>query len=431
MILSLFLNGTFQAFVWPVLVKIISTLFSKSDHHNLILGFFGTSPFAGGTLGTLLSVYIKDRLSWKWVYPIPSVLIIFIGIVVFVYYQTFLKKILKTWDDKKIQADLKNKTDQQNVDDSAHNREVGDADLLRATNDNRNKSSTKGKNMSQSFWQHIKCSFVLMWDLPVVGLAALSMFCLKIIRYTLYMWLPFILEYTNEFSSTKAGNVSAIFEIGGVVGSILLGFLLDRCFSRSQLLGIVTFTYLQIVTMVAFLLTANTKVNWLINATFLLFVGLFVGGLDNAMSSSLPIFLAKSYKPDSASALVGIINGFGTLGTILQGPLVGFILDKSSTPKAPKVLDGLTELNSSRTSADPKIDRRTLPTNDMSQLNTTIDFRALFYILGGLTALAALAATASYLLYRKHEHKLSTTNKKNKDGVLLLSHISEPSTRQI
>ena len=73
---------------------------------------------------------------------------------------------------------------------------------------------------------------------------AASVFCLKVVRYAIYLWLPLYLKQeVNElqekkgercfslqlnYSTKDAGLFSTMFDIGGVVGSASIGYVLKR-----------------------------------------------------------------------------------------------------------------------------------------------------------------------------------------------------------
>lgn len=57
---------------------------------------------------------------------------------------------------------------------------------------------------------------------------AVGVFCLKAVRYCMYMWLPMYLLNQLQYSKGQAGMFSTMFEVGGVLGSAVIGIVLDR-----------------------------------------------------------------------------------------------------------------------------------------------------------------------------------------------------------
>jgi sugar phosphate permease len=67
-----------------------------------------------------------------------------------------------------------------------------------------------------------------LWKIPMVPEVAIAIFCLKTVRYTLYMWLPMYLSQQLGYSIPSAGMFSTMFEIGGILGSASNGFVLKK-----------------------------------------------------------------------------------------------------------------------------------------------------------------------------------------------------------
>ena len=55
-----------------------------------------------------------------------------------------------------------------------------------------------------------------------------AVICVKFVRYCLYMWLPMYLHEALKYSKAQAGMLSTTFEIGGVLGSALIGVFINR-----------------------------------------------------------------------------------------------------------------------------------------------------------------------------------------------------------
>ena len=50
-----------------------------------------------------------------------------------------------------------------------------------------------------------------------------SVFCLKFVRYCMYLWLPMYLMEHLGYSAVQGGAFSAAYDVGGVIGGPLLG----------------------------------------------------------------------------------------------------------------------------------------------------------------------------------------------------------------
>ena len=68
--------------------------------------------------------------------------------------------------------------------------------------------------------------------IPIYQQVSVAVFCLKTVRYAMYMWLPLFLLQHLGYSKTNAGMFSTMFEIGGIFGSASIGPLLNKYFDN-------------------------------------------------------------------------------------------------------------------------------------------------------------------------------------------------------
>ncbi|ELU12332.1 hypothetical protein CAPTEDRAFT_189475 [Capitella teleta] len=133
----LVVNGAAQGICWPSCTKLLSSTFANcSQKRSKMLGLLGTSALVGGSVGTALSVQLLDNLGWRGVFLAPSIVVASLGVMVY-----FMLRISSKPD--------------------------------------------KPENNSSS---------PAVWKWPGVRELAGCVFCLKMVRYALYMWLPVFLE---------------------------------------------------------------------------------------------------------------------------------------------------------------------------------------------------------------------------------------------
>ena len=117
-----------------------------------------------------------------------------------------------------------------------------------------------------------------LWRIPMVAETAITVFCLKVVRYCMYMWLPMYLHQHLKYSKAEAGMFSTMFEIGGIAGSASVGYVLKRYFNDKSLLGSTVGTFLSAIGLIIFILTANTGV--LVNSVIMILIGFLNCGPD-------------------------------------------------------------------------------------------------------------------------------------------------------
>ncbi|XP_038067522.1 putative glycerol-3-phosphate transporter 2 isoform X3 [Patiria miniata] len=168
-------------------------------------------------------------------------------------------------------------------------------------------------------------SFVSLWKLPMLKEVAISVFCIKIVRYCMFMWLPMYLHQQLHYGKAGSGMLPTSFEIGGVLGSASLGYLIQRFLRGQMLLGSGLAILASTLSLVCFLLTASWGA--VPNFTLMLIAGAFNCGVDPILSGSVPSELGELDGRKIQASVSGFVNGFGSLGTVLQGPIVGAITE--------------------------------------------------------------------------------------------------------
>lgn len=243
---------------------------------------FGTCAFAGGVMGTMFAVYLQSKLGWRGVYAWPSVFVLIVGILILLFFRS-----------------------PEDVDIKIMGKEERVA----------GGSSAPRSQETVSMWE--------LWKIPMLKEVAIGVFCLKIVRYCMYMWLPMYLLQELEYPQHLAGMLSTTFEVGGVLGSALIGLVLDRYFQGRSLLGTGLSTALSAAALILFAVTGSWGM--LFNCLFLFIAGAFNAGPDVLLGGSIPAEIGEQNGRNAAAATVGLVNGFGSIGTCIEGPLIGLI----------------------------------------------------------------------------------------------------------
>jgi len=129
--------------------------------------------------------------------------------------------------------------------------------------------------------------------------------------YFLNSWLPTIMNDSGIRAET-AIRVTALFQVGGCIGAVLLGYTLDR--RRS--FAVIAFCFLWAAVWIVVTAEAGTSVPLLITAMLASGVGI-IGGQNGSHA------LSSEYYPTAIRATgVGWALGIGRIGSI-AGPLIG------------------------------------------------------------------------------------------------------------
>ncbi|BFZ08995.1 hypothetical protein BsWGS_12034 [Bradybaena similaris] len=282
--LLLFLNGTAQSQCWPNCTKGLLCWFSDAVR-NTMFGMFGTCAFAGGIIGTMFAVYIQANYGWRSVYFYPSLIVFVLGFLVLILFK--------------------------------QPEEVGvDVPGRGANKASEAQSSSSGAPLE-------KPSMKDLWFLPTIPEISTAVFCLKVVRYCMYMWLPMYLLQALNYSQSMSGIFSTVFEVGGVTGSALVGFALDRFYPGRTLHGIGLFVLISTLALVLFIVTSSWGV--VINSVFMFIAGAFNAGPDILLCGTVPAEIVEKQNKNAATATIGLVNGFGSIGTCIEGPIIGIV----------------------------------------------------------------------------------------------------------
>ena len=293
----LFISGTAQATLWPNCVKCLSEWFEK-DQIATVFGILGSLIFAGGILGTVLAVYLQQLYSpdLRMIFLLPSIVGIFMAIIVY--------SSLKTPNELNIV--------------------VGE-------------NSHPTKNTTEEIVRK-KVNFVQVWRMKLVPELSFTMFGIKLVRYCLYMWLPMYLHQNLKYDKATAGYLSTAFEVGCVIGSTGLGYFIDKFMGGRMHWGVCFSIIGSGLALICFQVTCFYGLSF--NFIFLLLAGAFASGPDMIITGALAIDAGKH--ANAESAVCGIVNGLGGVGTIAQGPLTAFIATNFGWSGSFFVMIGLT-----------------------------------------------------------------------------------------
>ena len=150
----------------------------------------------------------------------------------------------------------------------------------------------------------------------------LTFFCIKFAVYSLLLWMPLFLYEELGYETQQQANVLSLYEVGVVIGAILLGFTSDLFYSRRSPIGIMSVIFSSTI---CFIIAFNYKSMSQVGFTVMLFfLGFFCGSLHHLIVISASADLGREQVGKRAtSTITGIIDGIGTSGSGLGQSLLG------------------------------------------------------------------------------------------------------------
>jgi OPA family glycerol-3-phosphate transporter-like MFS transporter 1/2 len=158
---------------------------------------------------------------------------------------------------------------------------------------------------------------------------SLCLFFTKLVAYTFLYWLPFYIERTRiggvYLTPAQAGRLSTLFDIGGVAGGILAGYVSDRFNARS--LTSAGFVYASIPALYCYREYGGSSMT--ANVLLMTLAGALVNGpyalITTAVSADLGTHESLKGNARALATVTAIIDGTGSIGAAIGPMLTGWI----------------------------------------------------------------------------------------------------------
>ncbi len=148
----------------------------------------------------------------------------------------------------------------------------------------------------------------------VVGL---FYFGVKFVRYALWSWAPYFLQKNFHLEGDSAGYLATLFDVGGFLGVLCAGWVSDRLFAGRR--AIVAFGMLVGMTLACAVLYRVGGDSVALFSACLFVVGFMLYGPDALLTGAGAIDIGTIRY---ATTVAGVINGMGSLGSVVQETVV-------------------------------------------------------------------------------------------------------------
>ncbi len=269
-------NGLAQSSGWPGNVKAMAE-WTTPDNRGRVMGVWATCYQVGGILATWFATFMLGMYGWRASFWGPAVVVALVGVLVLL----FLKPGLRS----------------ASVATVGHGTTVVDHGVM--------EPSVLREKQRQERSRVLRS--------PTIWFYGASYFGMKLIRYSLLFWLPFYLTTALHYSKTGAGYLSISFEVGGVLGTMVMGALSDRYrgIPRSRFAA----AWLVLLAGAIFLYARIGATGTVTNFVVMALVGALLFGPDSLISGAAA---QDAGGPYAAATAAGVVNGIGSVGAILQ-----------------------------------------------------------------------------------------------------------------
>lgn len=292
------LNGLAQATGWPGNIGTMARWFRRRER-GTVMGFWATCYQVGGALAKGFAAFVLGVAGWRWSFWGASLVLAGVWIV-------FLLLQRNRPEDAGLPPlEDPDEPDEPNGPDEPDGANAPDGPEAAAAPRARRRA--------------------LHWTgqmIATIALAGVAYFFIKFIRYALWSWGTYFLNLNFGMETEDAGYVSAVFDIAGFLGVIVAGVVSDRVFRGRR-------TQTSLLLLLG--LVAATGVLWWAGGDSLVvfvvsfgLIGFTLYGPDSLLSGAGAMDAGSRRH---ALAAAGIINGLGSIGSVTQEKVIGWLYE--------------------------------------------------------------------------------------------------------
>ncbi|XP_068185706.1 glucose-6-phosphate exchanger SLC37A1 isoform X2 [Antennarius striatus] len=297
-------NGLIQTSGWPSVVTCIGNWFGKG-RRGLIMGLWNSHTSVGNILGSLIAGYWVST-NWGLSFIVPGLIMAAMGVVCFFFLIEHPNDLKSLYSQK-----------------STPDKTCYDTEMLlpRDTVCIPVQPVVVVKRESEP----TPISFMGALRIPGVVEFSLCLLFAKLVNYTFLFWLPLYITKAAHLDAKKAGDLSTLFDVGGIVGGILAGVISDKLGKRAT--TCVIMLLLAAPTLYGFSMISGFGMGPIVG--MLLVCGGLVNGpyalITTAVSADLGTHKSLKGNARALSTVTAIIDGTGSIGAAL-GPLLAGLL---------------------------------------------------------------------------------------------------------
>uniref|UniRef100_A0A8D0DI19 Glucose-6-phosphate exchanger SLC37A2 n=1 Tax=Salvator merianae TaxID=96440 RepID=A0A8D0DI19_SALMN len=312
------LNGLAQTTGWPSVVTCVGNWFGKGKR-GLIMGIWNSHTSVGNILGSLIAgVWVSS--SWGLSFVVPGVIIASMGVICFLF-------LIEYPEDVDCSPPLHHTagSDEKGL-EAGHS--ISDGSLNTSTNSRENIIDI-AQGSKEPTEDREAISFIDALRIPGVVEFSFCLLFAKLVSYTFLYWLPLYIVNVAHFTAKKAGDMSTLFDVGGIIGGIMAGLISDYTGGRAT-----TCCAMLILAAPMLFLYNHVGQNGLGTSIVMLII---CGGLVNgpyalittAVSADLGTHESLQGNAKALSTVTAIIDGTGSVGAAL-GPLLAGLISTTS-----------------------------------------------------------------------------------------------------
>lgn len=319
-------NGFFQGFGFPPIARILSYWFRASER-GVKWGIFNTSHQVGTFLILYLSGYLCSHYGWRQCFWVPAIAGVFTAAFLFNRLRDTpdelgLPPVESDWDRAE-QASAQPPAGAAR--ESAIELAKAEVSAVESADSGPIGAPASDPVLGEELEEEEPLAEVVrrrVYRNPAIWLACTANFFVYSVRYGILNWAPTYLQEVKHLSAEHAGLITGGFEIAGLVGCLVAGWLTDRFWAGRRAPVSVIWMIGCALSVLAFWKTPEGNTLWM--GVSLAAIGFTVYGpqfLGGVMSADLAGSRA-------AGTAVGVHGFFGYLSGLLSGLGLSKVVDK-------------------------------------------------------------------------------------------------------
>ncbi|XP_040441085.1 glucose-6-phosphate exchanger SLC37A1 isoform X1 [Falco naumanni] len=338
-------NGLVQTTGWPSVVTCIGNWFGKG-RRGLIMGIWNSHTSVGNILGSLIAAYWVSTC-WGLSFVMPGVIIAVMGIVCFLFLIEHPKDISCSCTPSSHDREPSISTEfvvssktflngasrfrvQMTTLNAKETSKPQDPEMQHLLDSENCSVSLNSSTVVTGEGRHGTSAISFLGALRIPGVIEFSLCLLfaKLVSYTFLFWLPLYITNVEHLDAKRAGDLSTLFDVGGIFGGVLAGLISDRLEKRASTCGMM----LLLAAPTLYLFSAVSKMGLEATVVMLLISGALVNGpyalITTAVSADLGTHKSLKGNARALSTVTAIIDGTGSVGAAL-GPLLAGLISPS------------------------------------------------------------------------------------------------------
>lgn len=295
-----FIGGVAQSSGWPAVVAVMANWFGLGNR-GFILGLWNSHTSFGNIFGAIIpGVWVKGQ--WGWSFIVPGIIVAGMGIIILLFLVV----------------------EPEDVDCPPPTHHVSDEDDKKAvapTAATQLLTSTAGEGKVNG-GDSEAVGFIGALKIPGVIEYSLCLFFSKFMNYIFLYWLPVYVHAVcvdgEYLTPQRSAFYSSLFDLGGIVGGVILGIVSDRTGAR----GTSSFVMLILGIPALYLFHAFGKQSLAALLSLMTLTGLLLNGpyalITTAVAADLGTHETLRGSKKAKATVAAIIDGTGSIGKSIE-----------------------------------------------------------------------------------------------------------------